>query len=95
MTRKRPEPEILKLPPEETLALFNEHAFKHGDATSPDDEVWCLHCDKAFKVRDVRVLRDPSQSHAFKDGISLECGTPGCDGSPLDWSDNPWWRGDK
>ena len=24
-------------------------------------------------------------------GLWLECGTPGCDGSPMDWADYPWW----
>jgi hypothetical protein len=30
----------------------------------------------------------------FDDGYEVECGTQGCDGSPLDWSTKPWWRGE-
>lgn len=94
MPRKRSEPEVLNLPPEECVKLFNEHAVKGADVSDPDAEIWCLHCDKAFKVRDVRVVRDPSQARIFREGVYLECGTPGCDGSPLDWSSSPWWRGE-
>jgi len=65
----------------EKVDWFNEVDPLH--TWSVDDDVFCLHCDGVFKAQD--VARD-------RDGLA-EC--PVChDGSPLDFSDKPWWRED-
>jgi len=46
---------------------------------------WCLHCEQEFDGASVRVWKDRRGEHW------LECGTPGCDGSPIDWAPYPWW----
>ena len=44
-----------------------------------------MHCEKKFNGHAVRVWQS-------KDGsLWLECGTPDCDGSPIDWAPYPWW----
>ena len=56
-----------------------------GDRPNLDHTKWCLHCGKSFNGHSVRVWKD-------KQGrLWLECGTPGCDGSPIDWAEYPWW----
>jgi hypothetical protein len=51
-----------------------------------DQEHWCLHCGKKFNGHSVRVWK------ALDGSLWLECGTPGCDGSPIDWAPFPWWE---
>ncbi len=74
----------IELSPEEKLKLLKKHAF--GTTwKSLDENKWCLHCETQFSGHFVRVCED-------EDGqLWLECGTPGCDGSPIDWADYPWW----
>jgi hypothetical protein len=48
-------------------------------------EHWCLHCEQKFNGHSVRVWQDKQGD------LWLECGTPGCDGSPIDWAPYPWW----
>lgn len=50
-----------------------------------DQENWCLRCEQAFSGRSVKLLRSRTGE------ILLECGTPGCDGSPIEWAPHPWW----
>jgi hypothetical protein len=50
-----------------------------------EQEHWCLHCGQKFSGHSVRVWQDAEGS------LWLECGTPGCDGSPIDWAPFPWW----
>ena len=78
---KRPKapPTPIEVPDAEKLAILKRHCGPGW--TSLDETQWCLHCAKTFTGRSVRVYRDPG----FPDGYSLECGTPGCDGSPIDW----------
>ena len=56
-----------------------------GDRPNLDHTKWCLHCGKEFNGLAVRVWQDEA-GHFW-----LECGTPDCDGSPIDWADYPWW----
>ena len=69
---------------EQKLQLLREH-LDEIRWKSLDQKAWCLHCDKQFAGKDVRVYRHGSD-------LLLECGTPGCDGSPLDWAGKSWWR---
>ena len=80
---KRPKtpPKPIEVSDAEKLEILNRHCVTGPGWTSLDETQWCLHCAKTFTGRSVRVYRDPS----FPDGYSIECGTPGCDGSPLDW----------
>ena len=80
---KRPKtpPQPIEVPDDEKLEMLNRHCVIGPGWESLDETRWCLHCAKTFTGRSVRVYRDPS----FPDGYSLECGTPGCDGSPIDW----------
>lgn len=72
------------LPFNKKLNLLRDHDFA-GRWPDLDHERWCLHCGKKFNGHDVRVWQDG-------DGrLWLECGTPACDGSPIDWADFPWW----
>jgi hypothetical protein len=74
--------EYVQISPAEKLKLLNEHSI--GTTwKSLEDTKWCLHCEAQFTGRSVRVYED--------DGVWLECGTPDCDGSPIDWADYPWW----
>jgi len=66
------------------LQVLREH-LEEIRWKSLDEKAWCLHCDKQFAGKDVRVYRDGGD-------LFLGCGTPGCDKSPLDWARQPWWR---
>ncbi len=66
------------------LRLLQAHCFQSPFPTL-EQKNWCLHCEREFDGHSVRVWRDPSGGHW------LECGTPGCDGSPIDWAPYPWW----
>lgn len=57
-----------------------------GPWPSLNHTMWCLHCEKEFSGRDVRVYSDDAGE------LWLECGTPDCDGSPIDWAEYPWWN---
>ena len=80
------EREYVDLPPEEKLKLLNDHSMR-GSWQSLDDTQWCLHCEKEFTGHAARVYRDNGT-------LLVECGTPGCDGSPLDFANYPWWDDD-
>jgi hypothetical protein len=76
--------DYVELPFNKKLNLLNAHDIS-GEWTSLDETRWCLHCRKRFTGRQARVWKD-------KQGrLWLECGTPGCDGSPIDWAPYPWW----
>ncbi|MBL9168003.1 MAG: hypothetical protein JNN07_09705 [Verrucomicrobiales bacterium] len=64
--------------------MLQEHAFG-VEWPNLNHKNWCLHCEKEFEGRSVRVLQ------VSGGGFYLECGTPGCDGSPIDWAPYPWW----
>jgi len=74
----------VQLNPAEKLKLLNEHCL--GEKWKSLDETrWCLHCESEFTGHSVRVYKDATG------GLWLECGTPDCDGSPIDWAEFPWW----
>jgi hypothetical protein len=81
--RRKIKREYVELPPGEKLQLLNDHA-QRGSWSSLDDTQWCLHCEKQFTGHSARVYRE----HGM---LLVECGTPGCDGSPLDFASYPWW----
>jgi hypothetical protein len=45
-----------------------------------------LHCRKQFDGLSTRVWQDQEGK------LWLECGTPDCSGSPIDWAPFPWWE---
>ncbi len=70
---------------EQKLRLLREQDLGDIKWKSLDQRAWCLHCNEQFTAKDVRVYRDGRD-------LLLECGNPGCNGSPLDWAGKPWWR---
>jgi hypothetical protein len=76
--------DYLELPFNKKLALLREHSFG-CEWPNLEEEQWCLHCRKKFRGHAARVWADG------KGRLWLECGTPGCDGSPIDWAPFPWW----
>lgn len=80
-------PKYLELPFNKKINLLREHDIS-GDWADLDDERWCLHCGRKFNGHAARVWED-AQSPLW-----LECGTPECDGSPIDWAPYPWWDDD-
>ena len=77
-------PKYVDLPFNKKLNLLREHSMG-CDWPDLEQKHWCLHCRLAFSGHSARVWQD-------EDGrLWLECGTPGCDGSPIDWAPYPWW----
>lgn len=74
--------DYVDLPHNKKLNLLRDH---DGEWPDLDHEKWCLHCGKQFNGHSVRVWKDGDCK------LWLECGTPACDGSPIDWADYPWW----
>ncbi len=74
----------VSLPFNKKLNLLRAHSAG-CDWPDLDQEQWCLHCSKKFTGHSARVWQDDAGS------LWLECGTPGCDGSPIDWAPFPWW----
>ena len=74
----------VELPYNKKLNLLREHSMG-CDWPDLDQEQWCLHCGKKFSGRSARVWQSRDGS------LWLECGTPDCDGSPIDWAPYPWW----
>jgi hypothetical protein len=74
----------VELPYNKKLNLLRDHSMG-CDWPNLDQEHWCLHCGKKFSGLSARVWQDKSGS------LWLECGTPKCDGSPIDWAPYPWW----
>jgi hypothetical protein len=72
------------LPFNKKLNLLRQHSFG-CDWPNLEQEHWCLHCGQKFSGHMVRVWQDAQGA------LWLECGTPGCDGSPIDWAPSPWW----
>ncbi len=72
------------LPDSEKLRLLREHGFGCHWPTLKHTN-WCLHCESEFNGASVRVWKDRQGE------LWLECGTPGCNGSPIDWAPYPWW----
>jgi len=79
--------DYVELPFNKKLALLNAHDLS-GEWDSLDDTRWCLHCGKQFSGHQARVWKDKQEQ------LWLECGTPRCDGSPIDWASYPWWDDD-
>jgi len=77
----------VSLPHNKKLNLLREHSLG-CDWPNLEQEHWCLHCSKKFNGHSVRVWEDESGA------LWLECGTAGCDGSPIDWAPFPWWDPD-
>ncbi len=77
--------EYVRISDEQKLALLQEHSFD-AEFPSLDAKGWCLHCEKEFDGRSVRVWHWIGSEELW-----LECGTPRCDGSPIDWAPFPWW----
>jgi hypothetical protein len=74
----------VSLPFNKKLNLLRAHSMG-CDWVNLDEEQWCLHCGKKFTGHSARVWEDDEQA------LWLECGTPGCNGSPIDWAPYPWW----
>ena len=74
----------LDLPYNKKLNLLRDHSIG-CEWPDLDQEHWCLHCAKKFNGHSTRVWQDQDGS------LWLECGTPDCDGSPIDWAPYPWW----
>jgi len=77
--------EHVELPFNKKLNLLRQHCFDDGGWPDLAHEKWCLHCGRNFNGHAVRVSKDAAGR------LWLECGTPQCDGSPIDWADFPWW----
>jgi hypothetical protein len=75
----------VSLPHNKKLNLLRQHSVG-CDWPDLEQENWCLHCRKKLDGHSVRVWQDD------KDSLWLECGTPDCDGSPIDWAPFPWWN---
>jgi hypothetical protein len=75
----------VSLPLNKKVNLLREHSFG-CDWPNLEQEHWCLHCNKKFNGHSVRVWQDSLGA------LWLECGTPDCDGSPIDWAPYPWWN---
>jgi hypothetical protein len=73
------------LPYNKKLNLLRAHSMG-CDWPNLDQEQWCLHCRKKFSGHSARVWQREDGS------LWLECGTPDCDGSPIDWAPYPWWN---
>ncbi|HEY5910959.1 MAG TPA: hypothetical protein VJA21_10195 [Verrucomicrobiae bacterium] len=76
---------FVSLPFNKKLNLLRAHSVG-CDWPDLDQEQWCLHCGKSFNGHMVRVWQDPEGA------LWLECGTPKCSGSPIDWAPYPWWN---
>src|SRR3954465_3366825 len=74
----------VSLPHNKKLNLLRDHGMG-CDWPDLDQEQWCLHCNQKFNGHSARVWQDSTGA------FWLECGTPGCDGSPIDWAPYPWW----
>lgn len=77
--------DYVSLPFNKKLNLLREHSV-NCDWPDLDQEHWCLHCSKKFSGHAVRVWQDDEKN------LWLECGTPECSGSPIDWAPYPWWN---
>jgi len=75
----------VELPYNKKLNLLRAHSLG-CDWPDLDQQHWCLHCRKKFSGHSARVWK------AIDGSLWLECGTPGCDGSPIDWAPFPWWN---
>lgn len=71
----------VELPHNKKLNLLNDH---DGDWRNLEQSKWCLHCSQSFTGLSVRVYEENGR-------LWLECGTPECGGSPIDWAPYPWW----
>jgi hypothetical protein len=76
--------DYVSLPHNKKLNLLREHSMG-CEWPNLEQEHWCLHCSQKFSGLAARVWKDEDGS------LWLECGTPGCDGSPIDWAPYPWW----
>jgi hypothetical protein len=74
----------VSLPFNKKLNLLREHSAG-CEWPNLEQEHWCIHCRRKFNGHAVRVWQDADGS------LWLECGTPDCDGSPIDWAPFPWW----
>jgi len=85
--------EFLLKPAAERVRIFSEHCLPR--TFDVGDRVWCLHCEKSFLAENVAV--DLSLTAGLlglerKETIYFKCPNDGCDGSPLDFHDFPWWN---
>ena len=76
--------EYVSLSHNKKLNLLRDHSMG-CEWPNLEQEHWCLHCESKFDGHSVRVWKDVAGQ------LWLECGTPGCDGSPIDWAPYPWW----
>ena len=74
----------VSLPHNKKLNLLRAHSVG-CEWPNLEQEQWCLHCTQKFNGHSVRVWEDGNRE------LWLECGTPGCDRSPIDWAPYPWW----
>ncbi len=76
--------DYVSLPHNKKLNLLREHSLG-CEWPNLEQEHWCLHCGQKFSGLAARVWQAQDGS------LWLECGTEGCDGSPIDWAPYPWW----
>ena len=76
--------EYIEISSAEKLALLQKHSIG-AKWENLEDTKWCLHCESQFTGHSARVYKDHDP------GLWLECGTEGCNGSPIDWAEYPWW----
>jgi hypothetical protein len=74
----------VELPHNKKLNLLRAHSLG-CEWPNLEQEHWCLHCGQKFSGHAARVWQDE------EGGLWLECGTPDCNGSPIDWAPYPWW----
>ena len=77
-------PKYVSLPYNKKLNLLRQHSVG-CEWPNLDQENWCLHCGSKFTGHSTQVWQDDNGA------LWLECGTPGCNGSPIDWAPYPWW----
>ena len=70
---------------ETKLKLLQLHSFQAPFPTLAKKN-WCLHCEQQFDGYSVRVWEGGAGA------LWLECGTEGCNGSPIDWAPYPWGK---
>lgn len=62
---------------------------------SEDAWVWCLHCERAFQIKDIKWV--PAQGSLWSDRLEIACcAYEGCDGTLLDFQSyqgtrQDWW----
>ena len=70
----------------QTIGHLDALLDDHGPHFELDGFLWCAHCERAYPVADLRVVKSGPGWTYYE--WSLECATPACDGRRAAWS--PW-----